>query len=124
MLFKVLGLVEVEERRYISNGKYEDCMVMRPVVRYHPRITRHSHALTYEENERRRNKQGIRLVLKNSKYMRVPMSPQYAKDVLEDREWKKAHPALVPIMVNYEHVIQAMKAPVNGAIVKWDNYEE
>lgn len=127
MLFKVLGLEEIEET-YLEpepgSREYKKRIIKRPCVRYHPKVSRHSYALSYEENQKRRNQAGIKLVLKSSTFIRVPMSPQYAKDILNDRDWKKAHKDLVPLMVNYGVIIQAMKTPVNGTVIKWDNYDE
>jgi hypothetical protein len=57
--------------------------------------------------------------------VRVPMSPKYAKDILNDREWKRDHLDLVPIMVNYGQIIKAMKHPVNGTFLKWgENHDD
>jgi len=124
MLLKVVGLEEVVEQYYGKDGELTNRTVKKPVVKYHPKVTRHSWSRSYEENQKARVKSPITLTLKKSLFILVPMSPQYAKDILNDRDWKRKNPTLVPLMVNYKHIIQAMKTPVNGTILKWDKYDE
>lgn len=124
MLFKVVGLVDVEER-YHEDNEYKTRTVKRPVVNYHPKATRWLRSYgSYEDYQKARRKQPMPLTLRSSTFIRVPMSPQYARDILNDREWKRKHADLVPLMVNYDKIIQAMKTPVNGTIIKWDNHDE
>lgn len=125
MLLKVVGLEEVTERRMTDANEHKDCKVKKPVVKYHPKATRWSRSYeNYEAYQKARTKAPMTLVLKASSFMRVPMSPQSAKDILDDRDWKRKHTNLVPLMVNYKHIINAMKTPVNGTILKWDKFDE
>lgn len=125
MLFKVIGLGEGVTRRWFPDnakkdhwkGEWRDVKDMCPVVKYHPFSSRRHPDDNW--GVRRRRKQPMNMLLKNSKFLRVPMSPQLAKDILNDREWKKHNVWLVPYMVNYDTIIQAMKTPVNGTQLKW-----
>jgi hypothetical protein len=123
MLLRVVGMAECEMRRYVDK-EYVTVKEMRPVVSYFPIRRRGDRSLSYADNAKARTKQPIRLTLKSSTFIRVPMSPQYARDILNDREWKIKHRDLVPLMVNYDKIIQAMKAPEIGFIFKWDKYED
>ena len=125
MLLRVVGLEEVTEQYYGKDGELAKRMVKKPVVKYHPKATRwrRSHN-TYADYQKARTKTPTPLTLKKSDFIRVPMSPHYAKDILNDRDWKRKNPALVPLMVNYKHIINAMKTPVNGTILKWDKFDE
>lgn len=130
MLFKVLGLEDISVRTHVGSGQGDDddykfVVTKKPVVRYHPKAKRWLRSYgSYENYRKARQKAGITLTLKNSEFIRVPMSPQYAKDILNDREWKKTHVKLVPLMVNYDCIIKAMKTPVNGAILEWAKQDE
>lgn len=122
MLFKVIGLEDATIRRWVTDkddeeGEWKNIACKRPVVKYFPVSSRRHRDDDW--GVRRRVKQPINLLLRTSNFVRVPMSPQIAKDILNDREWKKKNTWLVPYMVNYGKIIEAMKSPVNGAQVKW-----
>lgn len=126
MLFKVIGLVAHEQRYWVNDEHtHKTRTVNVPVVKYHPKASRWTrHYDSYADYQKARTKTSIKLALKSSTFVRVPMSPQYAADILNDREWKRAHPHLVPLMVNYKSIIQAMKAPVNATVLRWDEHED
>ncbi|MGV0949299.1 MAG: hypothetical protein ACOYB3_01410 [Azonexus sp.] len=123
ILFKVVGLAECDIRRCIGN-EWVTAKEKRPVVKYFPKAKRHNYNLSYEDNRGRRTKSPISLTLKSSTFIRVPMSPQYARDILNDREWKQKHRNLVVMMVNYDKIIKVMKTPVNGTVFDWSKDDE
>jgi hypothetical protein len=121
-LFKVIGLAEATIRKCVDN-EWVDVKAMKPVIQYHYYSKRRHRDDDY--GVRRRVNKPINLLLAHSLFVRVPMSPKYAKDILNDREWKRDHLDLVPIMVNYGQIIKAMKHPVNGTFLKWgENHDD
>lgn len=125
MLFRVVDMVNVEQRYHDKKeDEWKTRTVVKPVVHYHPKATRYQRSLSWEENQNRRTKAPIRLTLATSDFLRVPMSPQYAQDILNDREWKKNHQWAVTLLVNYDKIIQAMKSPRNNMAIPFKEGED
>lgn len=124
VLFQVLEMKEAEINEYAGNSEWKTTKVIRPVVHYHPKVTRWQRGISYEEHLQARTKAPIRLQLVHSKFVQVPMSPSLAEQILDDRDWKKENKWAVPIMVNYKKIITALKKPVNCTILKWDNFDD
>jgi len=130
--------IVVDLHEYVSKGNYsgndykeKHPMLLKvvaledgkPVVMYHPRRTKRLPGEDWNwryVNEGARIKKPIQLVLKSSHFIKVPMPPSLAEQILDDREWKKENQWAVPFMVNYGKVLQATKKAVNGTIIKWD----
>jgi hypothetical protein len=93
----------------------------KPVVNYHPMSTRRKPGESW--GERSRNKGAIRLVLNKSSFIRVPMPPSLAEQILEDRGWKKMNQWAVPLMVNYKRILETLKARKNAAEITWEKNE-
>jgi hypothetical protein len=119
ILFKVAEVVEVQERRMLEGmGEYEDTPVLKPVVKFYPWSNRRRRGDDY--GERHRTVQPIRLVLKHSEFMKVPMPSDLAEKILDDRQWKQDHRWAVPLMVNYRGILKAVKLGKNATEIEWD----
>lgn len=113
MLFRVADMVEAELKEYLGSDGWKTTKVMKPLVNYHPKVSRWRRDQSYEEHLQARTKAPIRLVIKHSNFIRVPMSPALAEHILDDRDWKKENKWAVPIMVNYRKIVTALKNPIN-----------
>jgi hypothetical protein len=118
ILFRVVG---TEDCTYDKMGIGEKTTIARPVVNYCP-VSKRWNRVT--QSYCNRTKTPIKLTLKSSSFIRVPMSLHYAKDILNDREWKKNNRRFVSLMVNYDKIIAAMKSPVNGTILNWKGQDD
>jgi hypothetical protein len=120
ILFRVIGTEQVEQTYMDAGiGQRRKVMEQRPIVKYHPFVRRRQYFTPVE-----RVKIPINLLLKSSEFIRVPMPPSLAEQILDDREWKKDHKWAVPLMVDYQHILSAVKAGIDGTVIKWDNYDE
>lgn len=122
ILFRVMGTEEVEYSEYLGDGKYKKTKEIRPYVNYHPIKSRRSAGEDYWAKTR--TKSPMKLVLKFSEFMRVPMAPSLAEQILDDREWKQKHKWAVPFMVNYKSIIAAVKKGENNTVLKWDDFDD
>lgn len=98
----------------------------KPVVKYHPKLQRwRRDVASYEDFQKARKKEPVTLTVAKSSYLRVPMPPSLAEQILDDRNWKMEHKWLVPWMVNYKQILTAVKKGVNGTIIKYKaNYAD
>lgn len=122
VLFKVTGMEEVEYSEYVGDSEYKKTKGMRPTVNYHPIKSRRSRGEDYWTKIR--TKSPMKLVLKFSQFMRVPMSPSLAEQILDDRDWKVKYKWAVPFMVNYKSIIAAVKKGENNTVLKWDDFDD
>jgi hypothetical protein len=104
-LMQVVGTIEGERGRYVD-GEMKRVKTINPVVLYHPRLERLPRFGDW--SNRPRVKAPKRLILENSNYIVMPIGQDSAKQILDNREWKKQYKWAVPIMVNFKQVLKAM----------------
>jgi hypothetical protein len=122
VLFQVTDVVEVTLRTYLGSEGYKNTQAMRPTVNYHPIKSRRSRGEDYWSKTR--TKAPVKLTLKNSDFLRVPMPPSLAQQILDDRSWKKTYRWAVPLMVNYKKIIKAVQDGENCTILRFDNCDD
>lgn len=121
LLLQIVGHQEAEIRKY-DDGEWKTVKVMCPVVNYHPMSNRRKR--NEDWGERSRTVSPVKLLLKSSKFMRVPMPPSMAEQILDDRDWKSDNKWAVPFMVNYKKIIKAVKAAKNCTVLDFDAINE
>lgn len=94
----------------------------KPVVNYYPWMKRR--AAGAEWGNRQRRKEPVKLVLKNSKFMRLPLPPSLSEQILDDRDWKSLNQWAVPLMVNYKAVMKAFMKKTNFTFVEWKDADD
>jgi hypothetical protein len=122
ILFQVTGHEEVTYQKFVGDGQYESTKAIRPTVNYHPIKSRRSRGEDYWAKIR--TKSPMKLPLKFSNFLRVPMSPSLAEQILDDRDWKLKHKWAIPLMVNYKSIIAAVKKGENNTVLKWDDFDD
>jgi len=94
----------------------------KPVVNYYPWMKRRAAGADWGSRQRR--KEPIKLVLKNSDFMRMPLPPSLSEEILDDRDWKSKYQWAVPLMVNYKAVLKAFMEKKNFTFVEWKGVED
>lgn len=94
----------------------------KPVVNYYPWMKRRAAGAAWGNRQRR--KEPIKLILKNSDFMRMPLPPSLSEEILDDRDWKSKYQWAVPLMVNYKAVLKAFMEKKNFTFVEWKGVED